>query len=646
MHNYIHNLLKRQLKRLGLGENLLPDAGGWQKLLARISNTYQQADRDRYLLEHSMDVSSDEMQKLYDELRDATEALLYAEKERSYITLQSIDDAVISTDESGKIQFMNTSAEKLTGWQFEDCVGKPIARVFRLISEYTRSKYSDPFIVSQRECRVAHIPDNSMLVRQDLGEIPVTGSFAPIMNKNNSRIGSVLVFSDITAEKELREKLEHQAHHDMLTGLSNRYHFEEILGGLVRDAQGGNCTHAMLYMDLDQFKVVNDTCGHVAGDELLKKISNVICEKIRATDTLARLGGDEFGLLARECSAEGASRVAEEILHAVRQYRFNWDGKIFEVGVSIGIVEITRESADAGAVMSEADIACYIAKENGRNGIHAFERRDATLASRKGEMKWATRITWALDEDRFALFRQAIVPVQHSSDTRHHYEVLVRMQDPGGKLVAPGLFIPSAERFKLMPALDRWVISHTLEQLAHDNQLRDSTGMCAINLSGITLSDEGLFDFILDQITRWRIDPQILCFEITETAVISDLTNTRRLMDSLQYHGCRFALDDFGSGLSSFSYLKELPVDYLKIDGNFVRRVCEDPVDLAMVSSINHVGHVMGIKTIAEFVEDMEIFNKLAVIGVDYAQGYGIEVPLPLDSPFDSDVADLRKSNG
>ncbi|MGB5261420.1 MAG: EAL domain-containing protein [Gammaproteobacteria bacterium] len=645
----MHNLLKRQLKKLGISKNLLPDLDSWQQLLVRISRTYRQVDRDRYLLEHSMDVSSDEMQKLYDELREATEALLYVEKERAHITLQSIDDAVISTDEAGKIHFMNTSAEKLTGWRFEDCIGSPIMQVFRLISDHTRSNYRDPFIVSLLEGRVAHIPDSSMLVRHDLSEVPVTGSFAPIMNMDNKRIGSVLVFSDVTAEKELKERLEHQAHHDMLTGLCNRYHFEEKLGSLVKDTEGADATHAMLYMDLDQFKVVNDTCGHVAGDELLKNICSVICGKIRATDTLARLGGDEFGLLARNCSLQSATRIAEDILNAVRQFRFNWDGKIFDVGVSIGIVEITGESSDASAVMSEADIACYIAKENGRNGIHAFEMRDATLASRKGEMKWATRITWALDEDRFALFRQAIVPVYGSSETGHHYEVLVRMQDPSGKLVAPGFFIPSAERFKLMPALDRWVISHTFEQLAHNGRLRESTGMCAINLSGITLGDEALFDFIHDQITHFQIDPRKLCFEITETAVVSDLRNTRRLIDSLQYHGCRFALDDFGSGLSSFSYLKELPVDYLKIDGNFVKKICEDPVDLAMVSSINHVGHVMGIKTIAEFVEDMEIFSKLAVIGVDYAQGYGIEVPLPLVSPFTEerdDDGELHLSTG
>ena len=642
----MHNLLKRQLKKLGVSEDLLPDIDLWHKLLMRISSSYEQADRDRYLLEHSMDVSSAEMQALYDELRDATESLLYVEKERAHITLQSIDDAVISTDENGKIHFMNASAETLTGWRFEDCMGKPIMQVFRLVADRSRKCFRDPLVESENECRVVHIPDNVLLVRQDLSEVPVTGSFAPILNRDNKRIGSVLVFSDITVEKELRDRLEHQAHHDMLTGLCNRYHFEEMLGGLVKDAKTCSSTHAMLYMDLDQFKVVNDTCGHVAGDELLKSISNVIVGKIRSTDTLARLGGDEFGLLAQDCSAENANRIAEDILDAVRQFRFNWEGKIFEVGVSIGVVEITDESDNTGDVMSEADIACYIAKENGRNGIHAFKSCDATLASRKGEMKWATRITWALDEDRFALFRQAIVPVNDNAETLQHYEVLVRMQEPGGKLVAPGLFIPSAERFKLMPALDRWVIKHTFEQLACNKELRDATGMCALNLSGITLGDEGLFSYILDQINHWQIDPKILCFEITETAVISDLTNTRRLMDNLQYHGCRFALDDFGSGLSSFSYLKELPVDYLKIDGNFIKRICQDPVDLAMVLSINHVGHVIGIKTIAEFVEDMEIFKKLSDIGVDYAQGYGIEVPLPLDSPFATQAKELKQSAG
>jgi len=639
----MHNLLKRQLRKLGIDRDKLPDIGSWQNFLVRVSKTYEQSDRDRYLLDHSIDVSSAEMQQLYNELRETTEALLYVEKERAHITLQSIDDAVISTDEAGNVHFMNTSAEKLTGWRLEECTGKSIMLVFRLISEDTRTIYRDPIVVALHECRVAAIPDNAILVRHDLSEIPITGSVAPIMSRDSKRMGTVLVFSDITAEKELKNKLKHQAHHDMLTGLCNRYYFDVKLGLLVKDAQESGSVHAVLYMDLDQFKIVNDTCGHVAGDELLKNICNVIRGRIRSTDILARLGGDEFGLLATNCTGENARCMAEDILDAVNQFRFSWDGRVFEVGVSIGVVQISRESADAAVVMSEADIACYIAKENGRNTIHAFQARDVALASRKGEMKWATRITSALDEDRFALFRQEIVSLRGSSANKHYYEVLVRMQDPGGKLVSPGYFIPSAERFKLMPALDRWVISHTLEQLARDKHLRDATGICAINLSGNTLGDEGLFAFILEQITRWNIDPKILCFEITETAVISDLENTRKLMDSLQYHGCHFALDDFGSGLSSFSYLKKLPVDYLKVDGNFVRNICKDPVDMAMVSSINYVGHIMGIRTIAEFVENLEIFRKLVEIGVDYAQGFGIEEPVPLNSPFANAREDAHK---
>ena len=628
----MHPLLKRQLAKLGLGEDQTPDAARWYRLLERISRSYEQSDRDRYLLEHSMQVSSEEMRKLYEDLRASAEDRLHVEKERAQKILQSIGDAVISTDARGRIDFMNASAERLTGWRLPECQGESIRKVFRTVSNNTRKKYRDPYLAALHDCTVTDIGSDTLLVTRDLSEIPIMGSVAPILDKDSKPVGTVLVFSDVTRERRLREQLEYQASHDILTGLHNRPSFEQALASLVADSHRSDARHVLLYMDLDQFKIINDTCGHSAGDQMLKRVADLMQAHTRSSDTLARLGGDEFGLLLYNCPMVTGRNIAEEILNTVRQHRFHWDGHTFEVGISIGLVEISGDSMDAGEAMSNADLACYIAKDNGRNRVHAFERSDAGLADRKQEMSWATSITRGLDEDRFVLMRQAIVPIDGSHDDGQHYEILVRLRDTDGRLIPPGAFIPAAERFGLMPALDRWVIRKTLQTLAGNRLLRDATHMCSINLSGLSLGDSGLLDYILEQIREWGVSPTMLCFEITETAVISDLSNTRRLIDNLQFHGCRFALDDFGSGLSSFSYLKELPVDFLKIDGNFVRNICNDTIDASIVSSIHQVGRVMDIKTIAEFVEDTATLERLKAIGVDYAQGYGIQAPVAMTS--------------
>jgi len=432
----------------------------------------------------------------------------------------------------------------------------------------------------------------------------------------------------VLSEKE--QQLGWQATHDALTRLINRHEFERRTHQLLEHARADLSEHALLYLDLDQFKIVNDTCGHLAGDELLTQLAAELQRHIRDSDTLARLGGDEFGVLLESCPEEQASAQAERLRNSVREYRFHWGDKTFELGVSIGLVMISDHSGNATELLSAADIACYMAKDSGRNRVHVYQLDDAEVAQRHGEMHWVARITKALEQDRFVLYRQKMVSLKGKPDT--HHEILVRMIDEDGSIVPPSAFIPSAERFGLMPAIDRWIIDHAFSYLAR--QPNDARPCLSINLSGASISEEGFLGYIQRQLSYHRIVPADICFEITETSAIHRLSQASRLINELKAVGCRFALDDFGSGLSSFSYLKNLPVDYLKIDGNFVRDIVHDPIDHAMVSAIHQVGAAMGISTIAEFVENGDVLESLREIGVDLAQGYGVEKPQPLYEDF------------
>lgn len=436
------------------------------------------------------------------------------------------------------------------------------------------------------------------------------------------------------ARRQAEAMLQYQANHDALTGLFNRREFEQRLARALESARLEGRQHAVGYMDLDQFKIVNDTCGHVAGDELLKQLAVLLKEKVRENDILARLGGDEFGLLLENCGLEQAQRIANAMLNTVRGFRFSWLDKTFEIGASIGLVTLDRNSDNPGQVLSAADLACYAAKDLGRNRVHVYQTGDAELARRHGEMHWAAHISKALSQDRFRLYRQTILPLK--ADKRgEHFEVLVRLLDDQGQLVAPGAFIPAAERFNLMPAVDRWVVRHTLAYLRRRCDASDPAPpiTCAVNLSGTTLNDEGFLGFVLDELPRSRVPPHSLCFEITETAAVANLARAVQFMKELKVLGCRFSLDDFGSGLSSFAYLKNLPVDFLKIDGSFIRDIVDDPIDFAMTEAINKIGQVMGLQTIAEFVENEAILERVRGLGMDYAQGYGIAEPEPLERP-------------
>jgi diguanylate cyclase (GGDEF)-like protein/PAS domain S-box-containing protein len=449
--------------------------------------------------------------------------------------------------------------------------------------------------------------------------------------ENESQQSSLLlVGEDITEARLLNEKIAYQASHDALTGLANRSELDRHIKQAIALACENGSEHALCYLDLDQFKVVNDTCGHLAGDELLRQLGELLRKHIRRNDFVARLGGDEFGVLMSNCSLNETFHACENLRDLVRDFRFAWEDRSFSISVSIGISIINGSSGNAVDLLKEADAACYAAKDKGRNRVHVFLPDDEELAIRHGEMQWVEKIQHGLQHNKFRLYGQPIVAIT-DLDEGMHFETLVRYQEDDGRIIPPGAFLPAAERYNLAPALDRWVISHLFEWIATKPGFMDELSLCSVNLSGLSLSDETMLAFISKQFSKWSIPVHKICFEVTETAAIANLSNATKFINQLKERGCSFSLDDFGSGLSSFAYLKNLPVDYLKIDGLFVKDILDDKVDLAMVKSINEVGHVMDKKTIAEFVENEQIFNLLSTLGVDYAQGYGIGKPVPLD---------------
>lgn len=429
---------------------------------------------------------------------------------------------------------------------------------------------------------------------------------------------------------------------DALTGLYNRAKFEATLTDLLSQGHRNSSTHALLYLDLDQFKVINDTNGHIAGDELLKELSEVLSTQVRQDDCFARIGGDEFALIVKNCDIDGAQHIANKLLDAIRGFRFTWKNQLFELRGSIGIAVISSNSKQPEEILSQADVACYMAKDLGRNRIHVYHEYDEELQSRHEEMRQVSRINKAITEERLVLYFQEIVPVDSRQTSGRHFEILLRMKGNDGTLIPPGLFLPAAERFNLMASIDRFVISEALDFLNRTNESSDQVGLCSINISGQSFCSDNFLEFLVEEVTRSSFPAQKLCFEITETVAISNMVKVKKVMNRLKAVGCRFALDDFGSGMSSFGYLKSLPVDYLKIDGQFVKNIKTDPVDRIIVNSINEVGHSLGIRTIAEFVENDDILEVLGSLGVDFAQGYGIARPQPLHQlKFEKTISDV-----
>jgi diguanylate cyclase (GGDEF)-like protein/PAS domain S-box-containing protein len=571
--------------------------------------------------------------------RARAEEILAGEKERAEVTLASIGDAVITTDEQGKVTYLNPVAEQLTGWPMAQAHGQPLFSVLKLVDSATGQPLQQTLEQAIVSGYLVSLDDNALLLNRHGREYAVADCAAPIRDRQSRLIGTVLVFRDITKTQELSRKLSWQASHDALTGLFNRAEFEKRLSRAMESAKQSSLQHALLYLDLDQFKIVNDTCGHVAGDELLRHLTVHLLERVRDNDTLARLGGDEFGVLLENCPLDQALRIADAFRESIQDFRFAWQGKTFGIGVSIGVVPIDGQSGSFAQVLSAADAACYAAKDKGRNRVHVFQPDNLDLAKRVREMQWVQRISDALEENRFLLYAQAIVPLDETANKPRYQEILIRLRDETGEILPPGAFLSAAERYSLMPTLDRWVLRTLFAWLGEHRDRLDAREIYCVNIAGPSLSGEHFLDFVIDQLAGTPLPPSRICFEITESAVIHNLSLATRFITVLKHMGCHFALDDFGAGLSSFTYLKNLAVDHLKIDGSFVRGMHTDNLDAAMVESINHIGHVMNLATIAEYAENEAIVQKLRQLGVDYVQGYAISVPVPLDELLAATIA-------
>lgn len=624
---------------------------------------------DEFVISPSLKTVEDEIEKLLTtnkttqaDMAVALESLSFEIKERKQVAKKLSEQKtyyeslfsnlnfptfVINSDH--KIVLWNKACEKMTGILGSEVIGS---------NEHWRGFYKE-----QRPCLADLVLDENLEKTSELYERDFPHPFAdrgkraqiwcdlysgktlyldvdaaPILDENGNVTAVIEVIRDITELKKTEEKLYFQARHDELTKLANRYEFEQKGITLVEKAKIDNSEHALCFLDLDQFKIVNDTCGHRAGDEMLRQIAQVLKGVVRKKDTIARLGGDEFGLLMQDCSIAKAYQIIAGIQKTIQEYQLIWEGQSFRAGVSLGLVAITKDTENITELLSNADVACYMAKDLGRNRIHVYKADDKTMAGRRGEMQWVSRIRQALEQNRFCLYAQLISSLGTNTDT--HYELLIRMIDEKGDVIPPGAFLAAAERYNLIIEIDRWVITQAFDLLQTFSTCLKNINFISINLSGCSLTDEDFLNFVIKQLHDHDINGNKICFEITETAAISNLIDAGKFIEALRKFGCRFALDDFGSGLSSFGYLKQLPVDYLKIDGMFVKDIVDDPIDHAMVKSINEIGHIMNMQTIAEFVENNAIKDMLFEIGVDYAQGYGIHKPMP----FEELLNDLNES--
>ncbi|MEO8537751.1 MAG: EAL domain-containing protein, partial [Betaproteobacteria bacterium] len=562
--------------------------------------------------------------------RRQAEALLFEEKERAQVTLASIADAVVTVDTAGRIEYLNPVAERVTGWSLVESRQRPIAEVFAVVDEAAGAPIADPVARALREGGVIEADGNVVLLCRGAESIAIDYSVAPIRDRAARIVGAVLVVQDMSRERQYAAKLSNLASHDPLTGLLNRREFEQRVRATVEHQEADEGQHAVLYLDLDRFKVVNDTSGHAAGDELLRQIGALLRPRLREGDVLARLGGDEFGVLLPHCPPAPALRIAEALRKSIVDFRFAWKNRSFTIGVSIGLVNLAEGPHTLASVLSAADAACYMAKDKGRNRVQVYRPEDSEVALRRGEMEWVNRLHRALAEDRLCLYAQPMRAMHSTGNDVLHHELLVRLIDERNDLILPIAFIPAAERYHLMPSIDRWVIRTAFRILADRRAAGDPTaidGTYAINLSGASIGDDQFLDYVRESFARFNIPHRSVCFEITETTAVTSLSKAAEFIGAMREPGCRFALDDFGVGVSSFTYLKQLPVDYIKIDGSFVRNMLHDPVDAAMVEAIHRIGRVMGKQTIAESVETAATLEALRSVGVDFAQGNAIAPP-------------------
>jgi diguanylate cyclase (GGDEF)-like protein/PAS domain S-box-containing protein len=572
-------------------------------------------------------------------IRDLTERRraqesLFREKEQAVVTLESIGDAVITTDAAGVVRYLNPVAERLTGWRSLEAVGQPLDTILNLISETTREPVEATVPRCLNEGRAVDLADGVVLLRRDGTEVAVGDSAAPIHDRNGATTGVVLVFHDVTERRRVSRKLSHAATHDALTGLVSRDEFERRLTRVLADAADAvdPAEQVLCCLDLDRFKLVNDSCGHEAGDALLQRISHLLNSRMRKRDTLARLGGDEFGLLLEHCALAQAEKIAEDLRRAIEELRFEWENQTFSLGVSIGLIPITPASGRAATVLRAADFACYTAKDAGGNRIHV-ERPAATAeAQPQAANRRVTRLSRAVDEGHFELYAQPIVPLAPEQGGRPRCEILLRLPDGRGGLETAASFTPQAERYNLMPAIDRWVVRRTIALLGqwHRAHAECELPLCSINLSASSLDDEHLVSSLSEALSRDGLPPEALCFEITEAVALRHFAQTTRLVSQIRAVGCGVALEDFGNSLTSFAYLKALPMDFLKIGGHYVQAVVADPVYGTLVGAVSEIGRIMGIPTIAEEVDDETILPKLRDLQVRYAQGHALAPPEPL----------------
>lgn len=560
--------------------------------------------------------------------RRAVRALVYA-KEVAEVTLQAIGDAVLRTDAGGRVTYMNPVAERLTGWVLTEARGRRFDEVFVIINRQTRRPAPDPVRRSLREGRVVGLANHSVLISRDRREIAVEDSAAPVTNRAGRVIGVVLVFRDVTERQRLESELLHQAHHDALTGLFNRYTFEQRLNVLLRDRHRG-LPCSLLYLDFDHFKHINDTCGHSAGDVLLHQLAARLRENLRESDLCARLGGDEFGVLLTDCNATAAMEVARKLIGKLIETPFLWQGRTFCLSASVGVVSLDERPMSLAQALVAADEACYAAKEAGGTRAYLYHRGRREIRKRESQMRWAEQLERALDADRLELYYQKIEPLRPVAPLRRgHCELLVRLRDENNRLVLPEHFISVAEHYGLIGRLDRWVCTHAFKTLAEWNEAARGPrpNLVDINISGMSIDDPEFLPFVRENLAQTTLEPRRICFELTETAAITNLNQTRAFIKQVHAWGGEIALDDFGSGMASFGYLRDLSVDWLKIDRSFVARLIIDPMHHAIVDAIYRVASSANILCVAEGIESTEVARALRAIGIKFGQGFALHRP-------------------
>ncbi len=570
--------------------------------------------------------------------RKRLESAQVRSRERAQLTLESIGDGVITTDLRGKIEFMNRAAEQLTGHELGSARGQSLSEIVSVVDEVERKPLKDPVMACLEQNRRVNLGRRALLLsRGDECEYSIEITANPIRHRDpenesgEERVeGAVVVLHDVSELRGLARQDTYQATHDALTGLLNRREFERRLDDSLQDAHAGGSGHVLCYMDLDRFKAVNDTCGHMAGDNMLREVAGLIKEQVRDSDTVARLGGDEFGTLLVGCPVEKAQQIADDIVVAIKDYRFVWRDKIFDIGISIGLVEISQESGTVNDALSAADSACYVAKQEGRGRTHVYSARDEAVARQRGEIQWLQRLQGALKENRFELYTQSIVSLGERGGGGPATEILLRLHDEHGEEISPRSFMRAAERYHLMPLIDRWVVRNAFAAI-RNGDLRVAEGRTiSLNISGQTLGDAQFLEFVVDCLDRTGVVPERLCFELTETTVVTNPEHAQRFIGVLHGMGCQFALDNFGSGLGSFANLRNLAMDYLKIDGSFIRTLAHDSVNHAMVTAMVELARTLEIGVVAEHVEDKVVLGMVRELGVDFVQGYGVERPRPL----------------